>query len=258
MAIITLTSDWGYRDHYIGAVKGRLLSLIPDATIVDITHAIDHFNSSHAAFVVKNAFQSFPEGTIHIIGVNSIAGIHSPHTIVRHKGHYFIGADNGILTLICGKETDEIIEIDITSDTDYFIFPSRDTFPRVAAHILSGKPISEIGTPRKELSSLMAFEPIVNDEYIRGKIIHRDHYNNGISNISEQVFRSFTKGRKFRIRFRGHTISTLSNSYDDVPEGEALALISTTGYLQIAIHKGDAYNLLGFSFDESVTITREA
>jgi S-adenosyl-L-methionine hydrolase (adenosine-forming) len=254
MAIITLTSDWGYRDHYIGAVKGRLLSLIPDAIIVDISHAIDRYNSSHAAFVVRNAYHAFPAGTIHIIGVNSIAGIRSPHTVVRYKGHFFIGADNGILSLICGRETDEIIEIDIPSDTDYFIFPSRDTFPKVAAHIAAGKPLQEIGSVKRELSTLMQFEPIITDDLIRGKVIHVDHYNNGITNITENQFRAFTKGKKFSIRFRGHSISTLSNSYDDVPEGETLALISTTGYLQIAINKGDAYNLLGFSYDESVNV----
>lgn len=258
MAIITLTSDWGHRDHYIAAVKGKLLSLMPEVTIVDISHTIEHYNHNHAAFVLINAFSFFPQGTVHIIGVNSIAGINSPHTVMKFGGHYFIGADNGILSLISAGSNYEIWEIDTPSDTDYFTFPSRDTFPKVAAHILSGKPISGIAKESGELRTMMQFEPIVTQDQIRGKIIHFDHYQNAITNISEKLFRSFTRGQSFKISFKTYTdgITSLSESYDDVHEGEMLALFSTTGYLQIAVNKGPASTLLGLHFDDSVMVER--
>src|SRR5512133_2364165 len=100
MAIITLTSDWGLRDHYTGSVKGAILRQLPDAVIVDISHSIQPHNLNQAAFIVRNSYRNFPEGTIHIIGVIEEASIESPHTLVVHDGHYFIGADNGIFSMI--------------------------------------------------------------------------------------------------------------------------------------------------------------
>jgi S-adenosyl-L-methionine hydrolase (adenosine-forming) len=257
MAIITLTSDWGFRDHYIAAVKGRILSLMPDVTIVDISHAINMFDDNHAAFVVKHAFQSFPAGTVHIIGVNSIAGIDTPHTVVKHKGHFFIGADNGILTLICEQNAEEIVEIDIASDTDYFTFPSRDVFPKVAASILAGKPLAQLGTSKKMLKELVQFVPVMTSERLTGKIIHFDQYSNAITNIHEAMFRSFVKGRPFVISMKSHPegITHISQSYDDVPEGEKLALFGTTGHLQIALNRGTGMELLGLRHDDNVMVT---
>ncbi len=259
MAIITLTSDWGETDYYVASVKGRLLSLMPDIRIVDISHHIALYDASHAAFVVKYAYPSFPEGTIHLIGVNSIAGIDSPHTVIKHEGHYFIGADNGILSLVCEGKPDEIAEIEIPSETKYFTFPSRDVFPRVAAVILSGKSIKDLGTPKKELRTLMPFEPIVTDNRITGKIIHLDHYGNAITNITEKLFRSFVKGKPFEISLKSYPegITEVSGSYDDVMEGEKLALFGSTGLLQIALNRGAGKELLGLRYDNSVMVTRK-
>lgn len=258
MAIITLTSDWGYRDHYLATVKGTILSLAPNVIIVDISHEIDHFNSSHAAFAIRNAFPAFPEGTIHIIGVNAIASIISPHVVVKHQGHYFIGADNGILSLITMDDTEEIYEIDIPSASDYFTFPSRDVFPHVAASIINGIPLSEIGAPKTFLQPMIAFEPIVTDDQLKGKVIYVDHYCNAITNISESLFRSFIKGRRYSIQFKsaGTGIVKVSASYDDVIPSEMLALFSSTGYLQIAINRGKASELLGLRNDESILVER--
>lgn len=257
MAIITLTSDWGYRDHYIAAVKGRIISLIPDATIVDISHAVHVFDDNHAAFVVKHAFPSFPAGTIHIIGVNSIAGIDTPHTVIKYQGQYFIGADNGIMSLICDTAPQEIVEIDIPSDTDFFTFPSRDVFPKVAASIASGNPLSKLGSPKQKLREMVQFAPVVTGDRLTGKIIHFDHYSNAITNIPESLFRSFVKGRPFMISLKSHPegITRISQSYDDVPEGEKLALFGTTGHLQIALNRGTGMELLGLRHDDNVMVT---
>ena len=110
MAIITLTSDWGYSDYYVAAVKGAILSQIPDAVIVDITHEITPFNVRQAGFVLKNCFRDFPKGTIHIIAVDTIETLDIPHVVVKADGQYFISADNGIFGQIL-TDFEEAVEI---------------------------------------------------------------------------------------------------------------------------------------------------
>ena len=120
MAIITLTTDWGEKDYYIGTVKGSILSLMPNVTIVDISHKINHFDIEPASFVIKNCYKSFPKGTIHIIGVNSEASIETPHVLICYQGYYFIGADNGIFSLIFDEKPEKIILADAYSDFGNF------------------------------------------------------------------------------------------------------------------------------------------
>ena len=126
MAIITLTTDMGLRDHYVAAVKGAILTQFPTAIIVDISHQVAPFDNMHTAFVLRNAYPEFPRGTIHIIGVNSEADGHTPHLVVRHDGHYFIGADNGVFSLLFDGKPHEAFELTIKLDTDHLAFPTKN------------------------------------------------------------------------------------------------------------------------------------
>ncbi len=256
MAIITLTSDWGTKDHYLGAVKGAILSLLPDANIVDITHSIPAFDLNQAAFIIRNFYRNFPKGSIHILSVNTDASIETPHTLVIHDGHYFIGADNGLFSLIFDEEPGQVIELDVMQDSDYFTFSTRDVFVKVACHIALGKPISELGRPKKSLLKKMSFVPVIDGNLIKGKVIYIDNYENVFVNIDENLFRSMTKGKKFAILFRSasYRITEISRSYKDVVEGEMLALFSTTGQLEIAINQGKASSLLGLKIDQPVMV----
>jgi S-adenosylmethionine hydrolase len=256
MAIITLTSDWGLKDHYTGAVKGAILRLLPGAQIVDISHHIPAFDLNQAAFIIRNFYPNFPEGTIHILSVNTEAGIETPHTLVYHHGHYFIGADNGIFSLLFDDKPVKIIELDIIQDSDYFTFPSRDVFVKVACHIASGKAIEELGHPKDSLLQRMAFQPVIQGDMIKGKVIYVDNYENAFVNISESLFRSVVKNRKFSITFRtaNYSINEISKSYKDVNQGVMLALFSSSGYLEIAIREGKASSLLGLKIDQLVTV----
>jgi len=259
MSVITLTSDWGLKDHYQGAVKGAILSQIPEALIVDISHDIPPFDLNQAAFIIRNFYHSFPPGSIHIIGINTEASIETPHTIVFHNEHYFIGADNGIFSLIFDEEPEKIIELDIIQDSDYFTFSTRDLFVKAACHIIEGKPINELGSSKKKVLTKMAFQPVVRVDQIKGKVIYVDHYGNAFTNITETLFNATVKNRKFVITFRSpaYKIRTISKSYQDEHEGEMLALFSTSGYLEIAINRGDASSLLGLKPDTSVLIEVE-
>ncbi len=256
MAIITLTSDWGLRDHYAGAVRGAILRLLPEIRIVDISHEIPPFDLNQAAFIIRNAYSNFPEGTIHIIAVNGEAAVETPHTLVSHHGQFFIGADNGIFSLIFDEKPEQVIELDILQDSDYFTFPARDVFVKAACHLASGKPAAELGHPRDQVVSKMAFRPVIQPDMIKGKVIYIDHYENAFVNITEKLFRQVVGNRKFTIAFRSenYSITEISRSYKDVNPGEMLALFSSSGYLQIAIREGKAGSLLGLKMDQLVTI----
>lgn len=259
MAIITLTSDWGIRDHYAGSVKGAILSYYPEALIVDISHTIQPHNLNQAAFVVRNCYHSFPQGTIHILGICEEASIETPHTLVVYDGHYFIGADNGIFSLIFDEVPEQVIELDVLQDSDYFTFPGRDVFAKVACHIAQGKPIGELGHPKKGVRQKIAFRPVVDESAIRGKVIYIDNYENVYTNITEKLFKEVVKKRKFAITFntRSNRITDIKKSYLDVPPGEMLALFTTSGHLQIAMRNANAGGLLGLKLDTAVTVELE-
>ena len=256
MAIITLTSDWGLKDHYAGAVKGAILRHDPQARIVDISHNIPAFDLNQAAFIVRNFYRSFPEGTIHIIAINAEAAIETPHTMVCHHGQYFIAADNGIFSLIFDEKPERIIELDIIQESDYFTFPARDVFVKVACHIAAGNPVAELGHPKDKILQKMSFQPVIQGDMIRGKVIYIDNYENVYTNITEKLFRSVVKNQKFAITFRSasYRITQISQSYKDVGQGEMLALFSTSGYIEIAIREGKAGSLLGLKPDQLVTV----
>ncbi|HNW98147.1 MAG TPA: SAM-dependent chlorinase/fluorinase [Bacteroidales bacterium] len=258
MAIITLTTDWGNKDHYTGAVKGALLSLMPDATIVDITHDIPTFDIGPASFVIRNCFKNFPEGTIHIIGINTEASTDSPHTLALYDGHYFIGADNGIFSLIFDHQPEKIIELDITQDSDYFTFSTRDVFVKAAYFISKGENIETMGFEKKSIRELLPLKPVVEANAIKGSVVYIDSYENVITNINEELFREAGKGKSFTVSFRGgYDITEISHAYKDVEPGEKLALFGSSGFLEIAINMGNASSLLGLKLKDSVRIDFE-
>ena len=256
MAVITLTSDWGTKDPYAGAVKGTILRQMPEAVIVDITHDIPAFDLIQAAFIIRNFYRNFPEGSIHLLAINTEASIRHPHTLVKYKGHYFIGADNGIFSLIFDEKPELIIDLDVIQDSDYFTFPTRDVFVKVACHIAQGKPVEKLGHVKKEILEKISFRPVIQGNLIKGQVIYIDNYENAFTNISESLFTQATKGKKFTITFRSpnYRITEISKSYQDVPAGEMLALFSSSGYLQIAMNRGKASSLLGLGLDQAVNV----
>ncbi len=259
MAIITLTSDWGTSDYYAAAVKGVILSQLPSATIVDITHEIAHFNIAQAGFTLRNCYHNFPEGTIHIIAVETIESSTTPHVVVKSHGQYFIGTDNGIFSHIFDNQFDEAVDINIEQDTDFFTFSTRDRFAKVAVMIAKGKPLSEIGAPREKLSSGGTFCAIVKNNIIEGIVAHIDSYDNLITNISKELFDEVGKGREFIIKVKGdlYTIDELVECYDDVDQLDPVALFGTHGYLELALNHAQMASLWGIEPRASIQVVFE-
>jgi len=254
MAIITLTSDWGLTDYYVAAVKGSIYSALPDATIVDITHCVEPWDVSSAAFILKNCYRNFPEGTIHIIGIETEESVQSPHIALKANGHYFIGADNDIFSLILGEDPYEAVMIDIPQDTDFFTFTTRDRFVKVAAMIAKGVSLNEIGSTYPQIKKRYNFQPTIEGNCVRGMVMYVDSYENVITNISKELFDKVRDGRNFEIRFGRYVINKICTGYSDVDIPSKLAIFGTHGYLEIAINHGKAASLLGMTKDTPVDI----
>jgi len=255
MGIITLTTDLGHKDFYQAALKGSILSLSPTVRIVDISHDITPFDLQQAAFILKNAYHYFPKRTVHLIGIDSVYNSQTRYLAVKHKGYYFIGADNGIFSLIFEDFPDEIVELSIIQDLKYLHFPLTDIFAKAACHLASGGKLSEIGEPTTKLVQRRVFEPIVEQDSIRGSVIYIDSFQNVITNIHKELFTEVQNDRPFVLYFRrNETITQLSWHYNEVPEGEKLCLFGISNYLEIAINKGNASGLLGMHTDDVVRI----
>jgi S-adenosyl-L-methionine hydrolase (adenosine-forming) len=274
MAIITLTSDMGHRDFYVAAVKGTLLSQVPGAQIVDISHHIAPFDIAQASFVLRNSFPSFPKGTIHLIGINpERLRRNGPfdmrdevlHLAVKYREHYFIGADNGLFSLLFDEEPEEVFEITFDTGMDPGVFPMRNVFAPIAAMIAHGTPLAELGLPHSEIRERAIFRPVMESGMVKGTVIYIDGYGNVITNITKELFDQARKGRKFTLLFRSedYEITEISSGYGDVPEGEKLALFGSSGHLEIAINKGvegsggGASSLFGLKLNDTVRIEFE-
>jgi S-adenosylmethionine hydrolase len=256
MAIITLTSDWGTSDYYLAAVKGTILSQLPDVKIVDISHHIATFDVEGAAFTIRHCYRNFPQGTVHLIGINSEESSEAPHTIVKARGQYFIGADTGIFSMILeGEQPEEIIEIDIPLDSDFYTFSTRDRFVKAAVQLIKGTPLNDLGFSREEINKRLPFQPATTADSIKGMVIHVDAYENLITNISADVFKAIRQNRPFEIYSSGYRIYKISEGYQDVEVADLVALFGSHGLLEIAINQGKASSLMGIKRNTSVFIS---
>ncbi len=255
MAIITLTSDWGDTDYYPAAVKGRILQEMPEAVIVDITHKIPPFDSSRAAYILRHAYSNFPKGSIHIIGINTEENLDTPHIVALYDSHYFIGADDGIFSLIFQRPPEKMVLLDILQDNGSFTFSSRDRFAKAAILLARGETIESLGNPYTNMVRKIHFEPTSNHEGIRGMVIHIDPYENIITNIPRSLFEEVIGEHAFRLSFKEYEIHQISEGYGDVGMGELLCLFGSNNLLQIALNRGNAASLLGVKKTNPVYIS---
>ncbi len=272
MSLITLTTDFGTKDHFVGAVKGAIYSELPDAKIVDITHEITPFNIAETAYIIKNSYKSFPEGTIHIVGVDSELSEDNKHIALALDGHYFICPDNGLICMITSDiKPTKIVEINI-HDRVESSFPVLDVFVQVACFISRGGTLDVIGKEIKKYKQLIEIQPKVNQEQnkIVGGVIYVDNYGNIISNISKKMFADIGKGRDYVVTASRYTFTKIFNKYNEVVDhkakdkrqfdGNRLALFNSAGYLEIAIYRsnlqtvGGASTLLGLEYRDVISI----
>src|SRR5688572_32361662 len=187
MAVITLTTDLGTRDHYAASLKGTLMRLVPGAAIVDISHEIAHFNLLEAAFVAKSACPKFPEGSIHLIGVDPEGGARLGMAVMHQDGHYYVAPDNGVLSLIRHSDAAQTVIVDMETmdlSSNGRAFLAQNRMAPIAAALASGKTMESLGTA----SAIKEFrwgEPSYTDNSLRGVIVHIDHFGNAITNVQK-------------------------------------------------------------------------
>lgn len=277
MAIITLTTDFGEKDHFAGATKGAIYSELPDVKIVDISHNVSPFNVPEAAYIIQNAYSSFPKGTIHLIGIDSELNPENKHIAIYLDEHYFICANNGIMSMICAEIAPEkIVEINI-HDRIATSFPVLDVFVNVACHIARGGTLEVIGKVIDTIKPITNLIPFVNDDknQIIGSVIYIDNYGNVITNIKRKFFESIRKTRDFEVFARSYKFNIIYDRYCDIvnfeiPEekrqdqGKRMAVFNSSGYLEIAVFRGDkesvgsASSLLGLKLFDTITVNFEA
>lgn len=271
MTTFTLTTDFGERDYFVGAVKGSIYSRLPTARIVDISHSVSPFNHAEAAYIICNAYKHFPKGTIHLIGVDTEAFSDKPHLLMLFDGHFFLCADNGILSLlIAEKPAEKLIALQhptclISS------FPTLEVFVETAVSLALHSPPEDLGEKRNHLSLMKPYAPVIRLEQkqIVGSVIYIDNYGNVVSNITRKLFDEVGQGRAFEIVARGVKFSRLLEKYsgsDDsenvkLKSGDKLALFNSAGYLQLSIYKsnpqtyGSAASLFGLKYSDSLIVT---
>lgn len=252
MPLLTLTSDIGHQDFLIGAVKGQLLQINRDFTIVDISHTLSPFNYPQAAYVCRNAIKNFPKGTFHLILVNLFDERPEHMLLAEHNGHFIGCADNGLLTMILEEIPQKVVALALDKNQQKNTIYCTSVFAKVFNDICTGKKIEETGDADISIRVKNPLRPLLGNDYIEGQIIFIDNFENVIVNINNDEFEEQRKGRSFKIVFkRDEVIDKISETYADVNEGEKLALFNSAGYLEIAINKGNAAGLLGLqSFAE--------
>ena len=252
MALITITSDLGKRDFYLGALKGAILSNCGNVPIVDITHSIKPFDIKEAAFTVRNAARFFPKGTIHIVHVNSTDGKDKLLVSVV-DGHYYITFDSGFLSLAFERTPPQTYEVneELTENASLMF---EDAIGKVVNLLVKEFNPTDFAHLATQTINYRLMQPIINQGSIRGTIVNIDNYGNGIVNITKAMFDQFITGQRLSLMANVGSSREISKKYSDVDEGEMVCLFNAAGYLEIAINNGKAENLLGLKIDSPVLI----
>ncbi len=264
MAIITITSDYGEKDHYIAALKGVLHREMESPIIVDVSHLIASFDLFEAAFLLGNAYKHFPTGSIHLICVEEEATANRKHLVAKIDGHYFIAADNGVIAMINPElKPDFVFEIDLRNTPA--ITSARDVFARAAGHLHRGGKAELLGQPMREFKKVSINKPTLREEgkLMIGTVIYIDKFGNLVTNVSKKIWKEAAKGRNFKIvmpKSRKAIVKLHKNYHDSAVEGRAIAIFNAASLLEIAIFKsgtdtyGGAAELLGIRKNDKINI----
>jgi len=254
MPIITLTTDFGSVGYYTAAVKGKILSICSNANITDVCNNIPSYHINQAAYILKNAWHHFPEGTIHIAGVLSMLNNKPRYIMVKQHQHYFIGSDNGLFSLLFGQQITEMYKLhtkDLTSS-----FPELDYFAPAAAHLANGKTLTEIAQPIEQIKERIPLQATFTENTIKAAVLFIDAYQNIILNVDKTLFEKVGKQRPFSILYnRGDFIDKLYQHYGEIPSYEKCCIFNAAGYLQISMNQGNAAGMFGI--DESSVLLIE-
>ena len=258
MRIITLTTDFGTYDWFVGTVKGVILGMAPSVTVVDITHGVPSGDIRAAAFALAASCCFFPPKTIHVAVADPGVGSGRGAIVVQTADYFFVGPDNGVLSWALRQQTVKAIRR--VANEELFLQPvsqtfhGRDIFAPVAAHLSKGTPFQKIGPEVKDYLRLPWPKPAKElNGGIRGEIIYIDRFGNAITNLhgTDLAARSNGSGRVF---IHGKLVGPLASYYQAVPLGQAAGLIGSSGYLEIAVNGDEAARVLKLNVTDEVVV----
>jgi len=252
MSIITLTTDFGLRDWFVGSMKGVILGINEHAALVDITHEIPAGDIRAGAFALGVSCRCFPRNTVHVAVIDPGVGSNRAAIVVKTADYYFVGPDNGVLSLALEKE--KVLEIWRVENEAYFrrpvsnTFHGRDVFAPVAAHLTLRVLMDSLGRQLKDYVKLEWPKPQVAGGVLRGQILYIDHFGNAVSNI-ESPAKSVSK-----VRVPDKVQCDIKRFYQEVPGGQPLAITGSAGYLEIAVNGGNAAQTFGLKLGDAVEV----
>ncbi len=258
MPIITLTTDYGTADWFVGSMKGVILALNAQITIVDVTHDVPAGDIRAGAFVLHASSRCFPRNTVHVVVVDPSVGSSRAGLAVRTTDYFFVGPDNGVLSLALAQEN--IVEIRRLENEQYFrkpvspTFHGRDIFAPVAARLTQGIIIDSLGSKMSDYTRLSWSQPKSSGTSVDGEVIHIDRFGNAITNIDLKSLKPLT-ARAPKVLAKDCTPCEIRRFYQEVPEGQSVAVFGSTGLLEIAVNGGHAARALGLNVGDAVTIT---
>jgi len=258
--VIALLSDFGTRDHYAGTMKGVMIGICPDVTLVDITHEITPHDVVEGALQLAASSRYFPAGTIFLAVVDP--GVGSPRRgIAAEAGDYrFVAPDNGVLTAVLRdvppKRVVELTERRYARPTVSRTFEGRDRFAPAAAWLAKGIQLSALGRPVSNYQQIELPQPDVNDARLAGVVLLVDRFGNLVTNIDRRTFETFTRGQPVALKVAEHPVAGVVATYADIRAGEVCALFGSTEHLEFAVNGGSAAAALGVGRAASVEISR--
>jgi S-adenosylmethionine hydrolase len=263
--IITLTTDFGLNDHFIGTMKGVILNIFPEARIVDITHAVQAFDVLDGALAISQAYSYFPSGAVHVVVVDPGVGTARRPILATTERHHFVAPDNGVLSLVYDRE--ERLSVRHITAEHYFLksqsqtFHGRDIFSPVAANLAKGTQPQIFGDEIADYVRFTAPRPRPADERtLRGVVLRVDRFGNLITNITPQdapmLFESAPP--PFTISVGGKIqVSRICSNYAEGAPGEVFGILGSMGFLELAANRGSAFQLLGAGKGSEVDVVME-
>lgn len=255
---ITLTTDFGTKDPWVGSMKGVGMFINPNINLIDITHEVEPGNIFEAAFILANTFGAFPKGTIHVAVVDPGVGSERDPIIILTENYFLVGPDNGVLSLAV-EQTEVRRVIKITND-DFFqkplssTFHGRDIFMPTAAYITRGVSLDDIGEEINDFEKLSYPKVVKEGETVTGEVMYIDNFGNLITNIKADSLHHLLDAGKVETEIKGLTIDDLLDSYSDRGADVPVAIVGSLGYLEIAYFNGRAADFTEAKVGEKVTV----
>ncbi len=261
--LIVLLTDFGSRDHYVGVMKGVIHGICPEARVVDLSHNVTPQDVTEAAFVLCSAYRYFPEETVFVCVVDPGVGGERAIVCLRANGQVFLAPDNGLLSVVARESSPEGLYA--VEKEQYFLervsttFHGRDIFAPVAGHLCAGVDPEELGPPLARIRELRLPHPVrTAGGMLKGEVIYVDQFGNLITNISDGTLQTTFRcpREQIQVSVKSENIQGIAGTYSEADEGELLALIGSSGYVEVASNKGSAAETLGCSKGCPVTLSR--